>query len=139
MVTDTLGVFTRNSRNEIEKLLENDYSYEPGRILSSMCTDPHPIALGSFLKYHQKNLGDPALFPGAQELERRAVAIISDLLHGDSNEVAGSFVSGGSEANITSLWAAKKLAYRENSPTKSIILALQQFILQLLKQRIYYP
>ena len=54
----------------MKEYLKKDLSYKSGRILGSMCTQPHPEAVQIFSKYIDKNLGDPALFPGTAEIER---------------------------------------------------------------------
>ncbi len=42
---------------------ERDISYT--RILSSMCTLPHPVAVRAHILYMESNLGDPGLFPAS--------------------------------------------------------------------------
>ncbi|NOZ82786.1 MAG: tyrosine decarboxylase MfnA [Euryarchaeota archaeon] len=100
------------SREELEKALQEakrrDMSYSSGRILSSMCTAPHQAGVEAFLRFLDTNLGDPGLFPGTRELERRAVAEIASLL--GSGSARGFIVSGGTEANITALWVARELS-----------------------------
>lgn len=88
-----------------------DQKYEDGRIFCSMCTKPHPIAKKAFEMFFETNLGDPGLFPGASQLESEVVGYLADLLHG---KTAGGFlVSGGTEANLMALWAARNLAQKE--------------------------
>jgi tyrosine decarboxylase/aspartate 1-decarboxylase len=51
------------------------------------------------------NLGDPGMFPGSRRLEKEAVHKLSNLLHG--TQTVGFIVSGGTEANLMALWAAR--------------------------------
>ena len=100
------------SREELEAALREakrrDMSYGSGRILSSMCTTPHRAGVEAFLRFLDTNLGDPGLFRGTKELERRAVGEIASLL--GSGSAKGFIVSGGTEANITALWVARELS-----------------------------
>ncbi|GAB4327569.1 MAG: tyrosine decarboxylase MfnA [Promethearchaeota archaeon] len=92
------GASEREILEELDRRLAEDNTYESGRILGSMCTKPHEFAVKVFARYAEKNLGDPGLFPGLTELERDLVRTLGRLF-GDEN-VSGSIVSGGSEANI---------------------------------------
>ena len=97
---------------ELEAKLHPDLTYSSGKILCSMCTSPHSFAKQIYCKYLEKNLGDPRLFPASAELEQETVSMLGSLL---SNPKAyGSIVSGGTEANIVALWAARNLAKREH-------------------------
>jgi tyrosine decarboxylase/aspartate 1-decarboxylase len=96
---------------ELEAKLQRDNTYSAGKILCSMCTDPHNFAKQVYSKYLEKNLGDPSLFPASAELEQETVSMLGSLL---SNPMAcGSIVSGGTEANIVALWVARNLAKRK--------------------------
>ena len=74
-------------------------------ILSSMCTLPHPIAVRAHMQFLETNLGDPGLFPGTAEIERRLVALFGALYHLPG--AAGYASSGGTESNIQALRIAK--------------------------------
>ncbi len=52
-----------------------------GRVLSSMCTAPHPVAVKAHRTFIRTNLGDPKLFPGTAAIERKCVEMLGDLLH----------------------------------------------------------
>ena len=96
---------------ELEAKLRRDLTYSSGKILCSMCTDPPSFAKQVYHKRLEKNLGDPSLFPASAELEQETVRMLGSLL---SNPTAcGSIVSGGTEANIVALWAARNLARKE--------------------------
>ena len=73
-----------------------------------MCTTPHPVAQDVFSRYLEKNVGDPGLLPGTIAREAEAIQELGALL---SHPAAfGYIVSGGTEANILALWAAKERA-----------------------------
>ncbi len=74
-------------------------------ILSSMCTLPHPVAVRAHVQFLETNLGDPGLFPGTAEIERRLVDLLGTLYHLPG--AAGYASSGGTESNIQALRIAK--------------------------------
>lgn len=84
------------------------------KILGSMCTQPHPLAKSVYLKYIDRNIGDPGIFPGTSKIEKDVVSMLGSLLH--LKNADGNVVSGGTEANITALWAA-----RNSSGKKEVI------------------
>ncbi len=88
---------------ELEELHRRDFSYETGRILGSMCTAPHPLAVQAHLLFLGANLGDPGHFPGAKEIEDRYVEALLRLAGGRPGKGGGQTTSGGSEANILAL------------------------------------
>ena len=93
---------------ELESKLKEDFTYDSGRILGSMCTRPHEFARQVYVKCLEKNLGDPGLFRATAQLEKEAIAILGSLL--SHPNACGHIVSGGTEANILALWAARNLA-----------------------------
>jgi len=93
---------------ELDTLRERDFTFASGRILGSMCTQPHPIAKKAYMKFLETNLGDPELFPGTKEIESKLISFISNLLNAPKNS-GGQIVSGGTEGNITAIWIAKQL------------------------------
>jgi len=102
-------------RDEVLRLLEElkkeDSTYSSGRILSSMCTAPHPLAREVFCSFIESNLGDPGLFGGTRRIEELAVKEIGELL--GSPRARGFIVSGGTEANLLALWAAREMGGEE--------------------------
>jgi len=60
------------------------------------------------MRFIDKNLGDPGLFPETAEVEKDAIRMLGELLAKPS--ARGYIVSGGSEANITALWVARNVA-----------------------------
>ncbi len=99
---------------ELSVILGSDLSYDSGKIIGSMCTKPHEFAAEIYSHYLDKNLGDPGLFPGSYELEKRLIKEIGTLF-GDPT-ASGSIVSGGSEANMIACRVAKKIRPEIKNP-----------------------
>ena len=97
---------------ELEIRLKGDFSYGSGRIIGSMCTSPHPLAREVYNRFFETNLGDSGLFPAVAELEKETVRMLGALL--SNPEASGHIVTGGTEANLLALWAAKKLSRKTN-------------------------
>ncbi len=97
---------------ELSKARAQDLKYKDGRILCSMCTDPHPIAVTAHRMFLSSNLGDAGLFPGSSRLEKEAVNQLVTLMHGKNG--TGFIVSGGTEANLLALLAARNKAAISN-------------------------
>ncbi|MCL4429732.1 MAG: tyrosine decarboxylase MfnA, partial [Chloroflexi bacterium] len=93
---------------ELKQIRALDKRYDDGKILCSMCTKPHPLAVKAYQMFFESNLGDSGLFPGSAQLEREAVNQLATLLH--SENAAGFVVSGGTEANLMALLAARNMA-----------------------------
>jgi tyrosine decarboxylase / aspartate 1-decarboxylase len=82
--------------------------YIDGHILCSMCTESHPVAKKAYQIFFDSNLGDQGLFSESAMIEHEVINQLSELLHG--NGAAGFVVSGGTEANLLALLAAKNKA-----------------------------
>ncbi|WP_458453624.1 tyrosine decarboxylase MfnA [Methanobrevibacter sp.] len=93
---------------ELDELHSLDYDYADGRILGSMCTQPHPFAKEIYYKFLDTNLGDPGLFKGTKLIENKVIDSIGELLSLD--EAHGNIVTGGTEANIMAIRAARNHA-----------------------------
>ncbi|WP_135819959.1 tyrosine decarboxylase MfnA [Halostella litorea] len=79
-----------------------------GRVLSSMCTEPHPAAREAAERFLATNPGDPGTYETVARLEERVVddlGVIAGL-----DDPAGYVASGGTEANIQAVRAARNLA-----------------------------
>ena len=94
------------------------------RVLSSMCTEPHPAARDAAERFLATNPGDPATYAEVADLESRAVAGLGRLAGLDDAATApsssragagrpaadapyGYITSGGTEANIQALRSAR--------------------------------
>ncbi len=97
---------------ELERKTAEDLTFDSGKILGSMCTHPHPLAVKIVGRYIDRNLGDPGLHVGSQRVEREAVEMLSSLLGLERGY--GHIVSGGTEANILAVRAFRNLADVEN-------------------------
>jgi tyrosine decarboxylase/aspartate 1-decarboxylase len=102
------GLSRQAVRRIMKRALRSDHSFGNGRIVGSMCTAPHPFGARVFTRSLEKNIGDPGLFPGSIRLETEAVRSLGDLL--SLPQAAGCIVTGGTEANILALWAAREQA-----------------------------
>ncbi|MEM4701932.1 MAG: tyrosine decarboxylase MfnA, partial [Archaeoglobaceae archaeon] len=61
---------------ELKKFREKDIPYS--RVLSSMCTIPHEVAVKAHQMFINTNLGDPGIFLGTAELERKLINMIGE-------------------------------------------------------------
>jgi tyrosine decarboxylase/aspartate 1-decarboxylase len=78
------------------------------RVLSSMCTEPHPVAREAAERFLATNPGDPGTYESIAKLERRAVALLGEVTGID--EPAGYVTSGGTEANVQAVRIARNRA-----------------------------
>lgn len=103
------------SKEEIFSFLSLRKSEDRGyrRVLSSMCTIPHPIAVMAHEMFAESNLGDPGLFMGSYSIEEMLVNRLGSLMH--LPEAGGYATSGGTESNIQAIRIAKKLG-RSKTP-----------------------
>jgi tyrosine decarboxylase/aspartate 1-decarboxylase len=62
--------------------------------------------------FSSSNLGDPGLFPGSRRLEKEVIKNLASLLNGE--DCVGFLVSGGTEANLLALLAARNRANVSN-------------------------
>ena len=102
------GLPRKTVLSELQKIRKSDHNYEDDKILCSMCTKPHPIAKEAYRMFFESNLGDSGLFPGSAQLEREVINELAALLHGKN--AVGFVVSGGTEANLMALLAARNMA-----------------------------
>ena len=93
---------------ELDLIQDEDLKYSSGRILGSMCTEAHPFAKEVYIKFLDSNLGDPGLFKGTKATEEKTIQIIGELLNLDN--AYGNIVTGGTEANIMAVRAARNHA-----------------------------
>ena len=77
------------------------------KVLSSMCTIPHPVAVRAHNMFIETNLGDPGLFLGTASIEALLIERLGELLH--HKDAGGYSTSGGTESNIQALRIAREL------------------------------
>lgn len=106
--------------NELNELHELDHDYSDGRILGSMCTEAHPFAKEVYCKFLDTNLGDPGLFKGTKRIENEVIKSIGELLSLDN--AYGNIVTGGTEANIMAIRAARNHARKYKGITDGEII-----------------
>lgn len=92
---------------ELKGACARNIPYE--RVLSSMCTTPHPIAIKAHKEFIVSNLGDPRLFPGTASLEHACIGMLGELLH--LPFAVGYITTGGTESNIQALRTARQLKH----------------------------
>ncbi|WP_089822012.1 tyrosine decarboxylase MfnA [Halogranum amylolyticum] len=78
------------------------------RVLSSMCTEPHPAAREAAMRFLATNPGDPATYQEVATLEGRAVDALGEVA--GLADPHGYVASGGTEANVQAVRAARNLA-----------------------------
>ena len=109
------------SREAIKSLLQEkklaDLSYQ--RILSSMCTYPHEIAVYAHMMFLESNLGDSGLFPGTKEMEDKVIQMVGALLGAEN--AFGYISTGGTESNIQAMRAIRNRKKREGMRDMNII------------------
>ncbi|MEE3489820.1 MAG: tyrosine decarboxylase MfnA [Methanobrevibacter sp.] len=105
---------------ELEELHKLDYNYADGRILGSMCTEAHPFAKEVYCKFLDTNLGDPGLFRGTKTIEKKVIESIGKML--SLNNAYGNIVTGGTEANLMAIRAARNHARKYKGITDGEII-----------------
>ncbi|ELY89157.1 L-tyrosine decarboxylase [Natrialba hulunbeirensis JCM 10989] len=78
------------------------------RVLSSMCTTPHPVAREAAERFLATNPGDPGTYPTISSLEDEAIELLGEVAGLD--DPAGYVASGGTEANIQAVRIARERA-----------------------------
>ena len=89
---------------------------EFSRVLSSMCTEPHPVARAASERFLATNPGDPGTYETVAKLERKAVALLGDVT--GLRDAPGYITSGGTEANIQAVRMARN---RSETRTPNIV------------------
>ena len=105
---------------ELEEIHKLDHDYADGRILGSMCTEAHPFAKEVYCKFLDTNLGDPGLFKGTKSIENKVIQSIGELLSLDKSY--GNIVTGGTEANLMAIRAARNHARKYKGITDGEII-----------------
>ncbi|RQG97866.1 tyrosine decarboxylase MfnA [Natrarchaeobius chitinivorans] len=78
------------------------------RVLSSMCTEPHPVAREAAERFLATNPGDPGTYPTVATLEDEAIERLGEIVGLD--DPAGYVASGGTEANVQAVRIARERA-----------------------------
>jgi tyrosine decarboxylase/aspartate 1-decarboxylase len=82
------------------------------RVLTSMCTTPHPKAREAAERFLATNPGDPGTYETVADLERDAVELLGAVA--GLPDPAGYITSGGTEANIQAVRIARNRAETRN-------------------------
>ncbi len=90
----------------LRRLREGEPSYVGGEVLGSMTVDAPQNLVEAFNIFINTNLNDPKLFKATYELERECIRWLSELMHGSGY---GLLTYGGSESNLTALYALREL------------------------------
>jgi tyrosine decarboxylase / aspartate 1-decarboxylase len=101
---------------QLQEFKKKDMTHRSGKILGSMCTCPHPIGLRAYKMFLESNLGDPGLFKGTKAMEGEVINLLGDLL--GKQDIHGHIITGGTEANIMAMRAARNSAKQENPRIK---------------------
>lgn len=78
------------------------------RVLTSMCTEPHPKAREAAERFLATNPGDPGTYGTVADLEEEAVELLGTIA--GVSDPAGYITSGGTEANIQAVRIARNRA-----------------------------
>ena len=105
---------------ELSEMHKLDYDYADGRILGSMCTEAHPFAKEVYYDFLDTNLGDPGLFKGTKLIETKVIESIGELL--SIEKPYGNIVTGGTEANLMAIRAARNHARKYKGITDGEII-----------------
>jgi tyrosine decarboxylase/aspartate 1-decarboxylase len=82
------------------------------RVLSSMCTEPHPTARDAAERFLATNPGDPGTYETVAKMEREAVDLLGQVA--GLQDAAGYIASGGTEANIQAVRIARNRSDSRN-------------------------
>ncbi|WNY27809.1 tyrosine decarboxylase MfnA [Methanolapillus ohkumae] len=100
------GISEEEIFEELERFSSLDTNFK--KVMSSMCTLPHPIAIRAHQRFIHTNIGDPGLFIGTCEMEKQVIEMAAVLLkHDNPKEAAGHLTSGGTESNIEAVYHMK--------------------------------
>lgn len=103
------GLSKRQVFETLQEFKKRDLTYSSGKILGSMCTCAHPIAKEAYCDFLESNLGDPGLFKGTKALEDEVITMLGELL--GKSDVRGHIITGGTEANLMAMRAARNMAW----------------------------
>jgi tyrosine decarboxylase / aspartate 1-decarboxylase len=110
------GISKTEVFRQLKEFKKKDMTHRSGKILGSMCTCPHPVGLRAYQMFLESNLGDPGLFKGTKAMEDEVINLLGDLL--GKQDIHGHIITGGTEANIMAMRAARNSAKLENPGIK---------------------
>ncbi len=102
---DKKGITKQEIFEKLKEFKREDMTYRSGRILGSMCTCPHEIGVEAYYMFLESNLGDSGLFKGTRSMEKEVIHMLGELL--GKNDICGHIITGGTEANIMAMRAAR--------------------------------
>jgi len=123
--------FPRGSKSREELLRRlNEYASRDMEPLSGRMWG-HTYALGAedvaelgrtlYAQFMDKTMLDFTVYPSVIKMENDLIAMVSSLLHGDSN-VVGNFTYGGTESIILAMKGAREWYHRSKTGTPEIVL-----------------
>lgn len=102
---DKKGITKQEISEKLKEFKREDMTYKSGRILGSMCTCPHEVGIGAYYMFLESNLGDSGLFKGTRKMEKEVIQMLGELL--GKKDICGHIITGGTEANIMAMRAAR--------------------------------
>jgi len=105
----------REILDKLKKLRSQDTDFSKGRVFSAVSTIPSDVSLEAFRIFADTNALDEHLFSTTRKLETDCISWLGELLH--NTDAVGYVTTGGTEANMFALWAAK-----ENNKNKNEII-----------------
>ncbi len=109
---DKKGTKKQEISEKLREFKREDMTYKSGRILGSMCTCPHEIGVEAYYMFLESNLGDSGLFKGTRQMEKEVIEMLGSLL--GKKDVCGHIITGGTEANIMAMRAARNSSNVKN-------------------------
>lgn len=89
------------------------------RVLSSMCTIPHPEARAAAKRFLATNPGDPGTYETVAALEKEAIEMLGRMA--GHPQAAGYIASGGTEANIQAVRIARNRARQDGLVDPNVV------------------
>lgn len=102
---DRKGITKPEIFEKLKEFKREDMTYKSGRILGSMCTCPHEVGVEAYYMFLESNLGDSGLFKGTRKMEKEVIHMLGELL--GKKDICGHIITGGTEANIMAMRAAR--------------------------------
>ena len=90
----------------LTRFRDMDFSYEGGKVLSSVSTKPLNVAIEAYRIFSEVNALDLHVFPSVALIEQEVIEWFGELFL--NNNIEGYISPGGTESNIAALWAARK-------------------------------